>query len=45
MMDQKIWLMSDEQMEEFWALLNRAPKDCPKMKALFLRPSPFEEVS
>jgi uncharacterized protein (DUF1778 family) len=36
--------LAEEEWEWFMELLDREPQDCPKLRALFQRPSPFEEV-
>lgn len=38
-----LWKLTDEQWAEFMGLLDRAPRDCPKLRELFNRPTVFQE--
>lgn len=41
----EVWMLDDQQWEEFWNRLEAPVKELPKLKALFERPNIFEEVS
>jgi uncharacterized protein (DUF1778 family) len=43
MTDQTRWVLSEQQWQEFMALLDRPAQDLPRLRALMLRPSPFNE--
>ncbi len=38
-----VFLVTDEEMEEFQRLLNQEPRDLPKLEKLFSKPTIFTE--
>lgn len=43
LLDRRLFLVDEQQFDEFENILNSAPRDLPKLKALLLKKAPWEK--